>query len=620
MRVLFAIGCNLYEHATQLGGAERDAQRIYGALIRPEIGEYDVYRSRILLSPTFDEVRKAPKDVLFATPQPETFTLFFAGHGSVAAGAFYMWLKDSSPRALSMSALSLAEIFRSLIEAAPLQSNIIIDACESGGLIQDLSVLLKPDLLGNSGTPGLTLVASSAQDQHATETAEGGDGTVALLDCIEGRDFVQDHRGTLDLVEIGMRISQRLRRSGQNPVVWGLNLYGATGFCKNPRFGSDPASALRQSLHSWPRESNEIIRHNYDALWAAYSATGWVWEPKKYSSVVNAVLLPFLREPMVLVNLADRLAATFLQKAIEARDPFRGVEVATTLAVALLPSVQQLVVANTAQRLLDHACSTLIDAITALTRDLDSNKYALISDRRVLFSELHELPLRLTKVLGWASAATFLCRDDSQRKEAEVLFARVVSLVLEHYSGSIISFSDAQAPGWCVALSACARMGLREEGEQFSGMLFNSLVHCGGRLAASSVPRNRALEYLLARRGGDYSHCQELVARPIELLTSLFKAAELFGLESIFDESLWKIDGLAFSAYLPANYVNYGDSLMKGGRNLVWTIGHDIFKTKDFTASWPTNVSAPQSRLIASLALAASLLYNDRQAWFLFES
>jgi hypothetical protein len=59
MRVLFAIGCNLYEHATQLGGAERDAQRIYGALIRPEIGEYDVYRSRILLSPTFDEVRKA---------------------------------------------------------------------------------------------------------------------------------------------------------------------------------------------------------------------------------------------------------------------------------------------------------------------------------------------------------------------------------------------------------------------------------------------------------------------------------------------------------------------------------------------------------------------------------
>jgi hypothetical protein len=619
VRALLAIGCNSYDHATQLTGAERDAQRIFDALSRPHVGDYDISRSSLLLSPTLDEVRRALKDVLFADPRPETFTLFVAGHGSVAAGAFYMWLKDSNPRALSVSALSLADIFRSLNESAPLQSNIIIDACESGGLIEDLGVLLKPSLLGNSGTPGLTLLASAAQDQLASETSEGGDGTVALLDCIEGRDFVQDHKETLDLVEIGMRVSQRLRSSGQNPIVWGLNLYGAAGFCKNPRFGSDPTSPLRQALQAWPVGGDEFIGRNYDALWAAYSATGGVWDRKRFSAVVRAILLPSSMGPVVLSSVADRLAAAFLQKSLQARDPFRRVEVASTLAVALLSSIGQQAVADTAQRLLDNACESLIDATAALVEDLSEDKYALLSSRGGILSELHELPPRLTKILGWAAAATSLCRDASRRTEAETLFARVLRLAIEHYSNSILSFSDAQASGWCVVLSTCARLGLREEGEQVAGMLFNSLIQCEGRLASADVPRDRALEYLIARRESNFSNCLELVARPIASLTVLLKASVVLDLQDVFDESLWKIDGLAFGAYLPADYANYGDPLMEGGDNLVWTIGQDVFRTEDFTASWPTLRAAPQNSLVGSLALTASLLYPDRQAWFLFE-
>jgi hypothetical protein len=620
MRALLAIGCNSYEYADQLGGAEKDAKCLFNALIRPEIGEYDLGRSRLLLSPTYDVVRQAMKDILFMDPQPETFTFFFAGHGCVSAGAFYMWLKDSNPKGLSVSALSLADVFRSLNEAGPLQSNILIDACESGGLIEDLGVLLKPGLLGNAGTPGLTLVATAAQDQEAGETSEGGKGTLAILDCIEGRDFVQDHKSTLDLVEIGMKVSQRLRCSGQNPVVWGLNLYEASGFCKNPRFGSDPASPLRQALHTWPTDSNEIIRQNYDALWATYSAVGGIWDQKKFSAVVRAVLEPSSKDPHVLANLADRLTITFLQSALQARDPFRSVEVTATIAVALLSSVEQPAIADMAQRLLDHTCVSLMEASASLADDLDSNKYALLSDRSSILSELHELPIRLTKVLGWISASTSMCREGTQRREAEALFARIVRLILEHYSGSVVSFSDAQASGWCVALSTCARLGLREEGEQFAGMLFNTLIQCEAKIARIDMPHDRALDYLLARHLRDYSGSLELVARPIELLTVLLKSSKLFELEAIFDENLWEIDGLAFSAYLPASYMNYGDSRMVGGENLVWTIGHDVFRTQDFSDSWPVAKVAPETPLVASLALAASLLYPDRQAWFLFES
>lgn len=161
MRVLLAIGCDSYDHANLLHGAERDAQRMYDLLIRTEVGEYDANRSRILLSPTYSDVREALKEALFTEPPSDTFTFFFAGHGSVSAGAFYMWLRDSTQKGLSMSALSLADMFRSINEAAPLQSNIIIDACESGGLIEDLGALLKPGLLGNVGSPGLTLLATA---------------------------------------------------------------------------------------------------------------------------------------------------------------------------------------------------------------------------------------------------------------------------------------------------------------------------------------------------------------------------------------------------------------------------------------------------------------------------
>lgn len=236
MRVLFAIGCDKYDQANALNGAEKDAKRVFEVLLKPKSvsttrKDLSYYSPHPRRSKTMLEIRS------FTKPKIDVFT-FFAGHGGVSAGSFYMWVRDSSHDSQSMSALPLADIFRSLNEAAPQQSNIIIDACESGGLISDLSVLLKSNLLGNAGTPALTLIATSAQDQTSGETELGGLGTNAILDCIEGRDYLQDNSSVLDLVEIGRRVSQRLETHGQTPVVWGLNLYGPPSFVETPNFKS----------------------------------------------------------------------------------------------------------------------------------------------------------------------------------------------------------------------------------------------------------------------------------------------------------------------------------------------------------------------------------------------
>jgi hypothetical protein len=590
---------------------------MFGALMRPEVGQYDVARSKLLLSPSLEQVRRCLRGVLFAEPQPETFTFYFAGHGGVSAGSFYMWLRDTSPKGQSMSALSLADIFHSINEASPRQSNIIIDACESGGLIEDLAVLLKPELLGDAGTPALTLVATSAQDQTSGETPAGGFGTNAILDCIEGRDFIQDSTSALDLVEIGLKVSTRLRDCGQNPVVWGLNLYGPPRFCRNPRYASDPMAPLRDIVQNWPAASDATIKQNYEALWAAFAATSGSWDQVNFSEVISSVLGSPNLEPNFLGGLAERLAATFLQKAAQSRDPFRTVQVAASLAVGLLPYVASDAVSASASRLLAQVCSALLKANTSLIADLSADKYALLGDRCGGVGDLYQLPLRVAKVLGWAAASTLLCQQEADRAVAELQFGTLLKLVLEQYGGSVVALSDVQAPFWCVALSSAAKLGLLEGGEQLAGLVFHSLAQSSGNLARWDLPPERELDYLLARRNNDYSACADLIERPIETLTVLLSASNLFGLEEIFDESLWMLDGVHFSAYIPADYLQFSAPTMDGGQNLVWSIGHDVFRTEDLTATWPSSTPSPQNPLIATLAIVASLLFPDRQPWFL---
>ena len=171
--------------------------------------------------------------MLFGADRLDTLTITFAGHGAVSSGSFYMALRNSHLQGLSATALSLAEILRMIAEAAPMQTNLIIDACQSGGLISDLHVILKSEVMGKFGTLGVTLLATAASNEEAHEEGGHGIGTAALLECIRGDIVLQDHNPALDLVEIGKVVSERVSTAGaQTPVVWGLNLYGPPAFAR----------------------------------------------------------------------------------------------------------------------------------------------------------------------------------------------------------------------------------------------------------------------------------------------------------------------------------------------------------------------------------------------------
>jgi hypothetical protein len=346
-RVLLAIGCNKYDHLDALTGAETDARLLFDALINPEVGDYDPAASRLLLSPTLAEIRSALTEILFNGDPPETLTFTFAGHGGVCAGSFYMATRESRPNALSATSFALADLFRMIADAAPKQTYVIIDACESGGLTADLNVILKADLIGKVGTPGISLLATAASDQGAGESDKGGVGTSAVLACIRGDFMLQDTSTVLDLVEIGRAVSTRVSEAGgQTPVVWGLNLYGPPSFCKNPHAGTGNAP-LKSLLAAWPElESTEVIKTQIQNLWEPYVTIPKKWDSRAFIDQLVPTLKSLEKSPKALALFARRTADDFGAQAATSKDRFREVEVRAACVVALLPFAEQKEIAD----------------------------------------------------------------------------------------------------------------------------------------------------------------------------------------------------------------------------------------------------------------------------------
>jgi hypothetical protein len=158
-----------------------------------------------------------------------------------------------------------------------------------------------------------------------------------------------------------------------------------------------------------------------------------------------------------------------------------------------------------------------------------------------------------------------------------------------------------------------------DEGEQLAGLVFHSLTQCEGRLARWDLAPESAFEYMLARAHNDFSEVQDFIERPIETLTVLLRASRLYGLGHVFDDALWRLDGVSFSAFIPPDFSQYNSPMMSSGENAVWSVGHEVCRVEEFAATWPSSVPLPHSPVIAALAVISSLLLLDRQPWFLLE-
>ncbi|KAB0325104.1 caspase family protein [Janthinobacterium sp. PLB04] len=619
MRVTLCVGCNSYDALPieDLYGAEGDAQRMFEVLIADSFGGYSYEYSKLLLSPTLAEIREALRNLLSENGPIDTFTFYFAGHGSVKAGSFYMWGRDVAASSLSMTALSLSDVFRMIAEVTPTQTNIIVDACEGGGLINDLGVLLKADALGDAHTPGVTLFATSAQNEGAIEEDGAGCGTSALLDCIQGRDFVQDHSAALDLIEISKRVCSKLRASGQTPVVWGLNLSSAPRFCRNP-FYSDTLSSIHTFVKDWTIKSEvDLSRNQYEELWSIYDSIESNWNPRSLANTVRPIFAELSDTPQVLASFALRLSSSLTQRAEASADQFRSAEVYAVLAVSLLPHLRAHEVIKVAEHIVDEVFKRLAVASKALNDALATNPFALLSAESPL-PELYLLPIRVTKVLAWTALPPLFESESTQPiNAAGALYAELLKRLLENYKFSITPVSDTQAAYWYVCLSALKKFGLISEAEEIFGIAFYGLVTNRGKLLHAYVTGEQVLDYILAVDSKDFSKVVSAIKRPNETLTVFLRLAPLFGLTEVVDESLWLLDDVSFSAYINSDSSSFGDQTMEGGENLAWGIGYDIFRTHELSKTWPM-IEPPSTKLVQYLSIFAALLYPNRVPWQCF--
>jgi hypothetical protein len=612
-RCLIAIGCDHYERIGALGGAETDARRVHEALMPADVGDYDAAGSRLLLSPTLAEMRGALAEVL-AGGSIETFTLYFAGHGGVKSGTYYLLPRDARLELLSATALSAAEILAMVAEAAPGQTNLVIDACEGGGLAGDVRSLLRPEDLGAEGTPGVTVLAMAARAQDAIEVDDGGVGTTAFLDCVSGRTFVSDARPGLDLLEVGTRVAEALaREGGQSPVLWGLNLFGPRRFCANPKFGGG-GGPLRATLGEWgDSATDEAVEAGMPKLWRAWDALdGTGWTPRSLIDAVSPVLAS-LPSGSARANLLDRLAAATDLRAAAATDRLRAVDARAACLAATLPhardSAVALAVSTLGRELADAAAEVVGEAADALAAD----RYALLSTRGGI-SDLFVLPLRLTRLAGWAAAADLIRANVFPPAEAPTL-NRLLDIMLEQVPNSLVAVSDLQsAPVACII--AAGATGASAQTEATLGHLFASLVRTKARIATAHIDPDRVLGYLMACTLGSFDGVRAELAIPSELVTAVLRGAAALGIEDAYDPYLAELDGVELNAFLPDGYDGFADDTIWGGVNAGYGIGRDVFTVDELEAAW-ADAAQPPNVATRICALAAALVLPDRTPWFL---
>lgn len=626
VKILIAIGCNKYDSPLldQLDGAVNDATAIDKALVRHGSSPYDKSKSIVLESPTYNEVRTALEKVIYDIEELE-LTLFFAGHGTVKDGSYFMCVRDTNLDRLSISALSVNQLFMWINEGNVHDSNIIIDACEAGGVANDVGVFLKPNEIGCLNSPSVSILAASAADQQAREESGHGIATSAILKCLSGDKVIHTERPTLSLIEVGQTVSELLiDDSLQAPVSWGLNLFGKSRFCTNPCYleNSSPLANLpevfRGSLYS-----ENTIRAKSNDVWEFYLSCERNFDVSKFLSLTGSLLAEIPSGSNSAPALIDGLANTLLPLVKKSSDPFEEIEllgacIASLLTAAPAPD-------STSKIILAMSCqlSTSLDGvIEKLNRDLDSNSYALVSSQGSI-ADLYYLPLRVTRILGWVSLRVYIANQLGTDCTTQLSsYKKLVRNILVEYSCSLNAVSDEQAPFFLLFVNTAVSIGLLDEAE----LVFSSLLHTfhkfKGRIAQPLISGEKAFEFIKNRTMNNdekFEYC----AQPSELFATLFIAADLIGIPEILDEHTKDFDHQSLNLFIPDEVHHLSLDVVTSGRNFTYEIGRNIWSVSDFLDRWNDVRSkiledqALDSTATKIAALCATLVRPDRTPWFL---
>ena len=195
---VLAVGINEYENQSlNLNYARPDATSFSAQMKKQGEAIYN----QVVIHPLYD--REASKESILAKVKElqrkvsinDVFIFYFAGHGSMVDGDFYLVSSKASRlydnakiRDYGIQALELQE---AMLEIKALKQLIIMDACQSGGSVELIAQRGAPEekaIAQLSRSSGIHVMAAAGSDQYATEFESLGHGlfTYALLKALSG--------------------------------------------------------------------------------------------------------------------------------------------------------------------------------------------------------------------------------------------------------------------------------------------------------------------------------------------------------------------------------------------------------------------------------------------------
>jgi hypothetical protein len=619
--IVICLGCDDYTNLTGLNGAVADCKRVSEMLLSSDL--YDAHASQVLLSPTLKEVRSCLNDVA-SYRELGVLTIYFPGHGGIKAGTFYLCFSDADLDKLSTTALPILDLFTVVGEMAPRQANFILDACQAAGAMFDLNALMKPEVIGRAGSSSIAFLAASGSDQYAGETDVGGIATTATMQYLTGQKQIQHARPYLDLVEVGLAVSRDVPRGApdQSPVAWGLNLYGDGLFAANPHFaGNSSSPAFSVEGIAPASHAGQVIRKHTEPLWEEYRAIASDHNPKRLRDTILSLRAELGDDFAAFINGYGAALAT---RAAGSDDLFAASDAIAVCAISMLPQMENTTTAAVSTELLKARAQLDHRAIAQLRITLEADKFALLSRGHAL-ADLHYLPMRVSRLLAhlclsrWADSVLGI-----QDAGIEANSDAVMELLFQHYQNCLACVSEEQA-AWTLIFAVLAeKFGWRDRLTVVADRLFASEISVAGRVVRPDVSGTTAFNYSLARAGVAAPIGLGNLANPTELLSVVFLLGHRLGASEQWDKTLVAFDGLTINAYVPDNYLQFGEPFVTGGNNFTARVGHGVWTLSEYLSFYERTVvpaiEAGSRMLTPTAALVCGLaahIFPDRVPYLL---
>jgi hypothetical protein len=615
MNSLFCIGCDQYDLITRLDGAEKDAKEMYAVL--SESGFYEKHLSKLILSPTSMEVAHQLSAILRHS-DIDTLTFFFAGHACAKDGSFFLALRDSDCSAMSATSFPLTRFFEMVNEFKPRHVNIIIDGCEAGSSMVNVDTLLKPNTIGTLHGSGVSFLGACAANQDAGESDSGGILTTHILNVLRGHStLVLSHR-VISLLDFSEYVAEKVYEEcpDQQPVWWGLNLFGNGGIAFNANLHIDPnipqLSLAKIGLN--PIMRNRLANFS-SRMWEQYYAASKNFKPRELSNLVNELLScpDFLCSDRI--SIVSGMIDSFCRISKADGELFSRLHSSVSILCSLLPWSDD----PDSRPYLKEIIQTEFYHTKILLNDLfvginENNCRILSSDG--FYSDLYFLPLRVTRLLGLIGmiALTELlldCPDD----QCVFSYYDMVVLLLNNYPKCFVALSDEQAAPLYIFIKAALALGWHDQAQIILESYDADAAQCGGLFTRLNSDGEGALQHILTVTESEFRGEKRMHANPSSLIPVILFGGIRFNISENWN--LQAFDRRQIGLYFPDDYRSFNQEVICNGKTHTWQIGFGVWKVSEFESEFRNilNERADDSKLSPEahvLCMMAALIFPDR--------